>query len=212
MIDVLIRDERADGAASTYTAKTGIVTRTGQNARLTLKNGVLQQLEDDGSLKPLSFESYEIDLTEIMALDPVLRLKTSDRFLHELLRPDPREYSNETVSRSLLAEGHARLATPLYNVALALLALAFMMRGEFQKLGYGRRIATCAVIGFVVRLGGFALVSASESNVALNAYQYALPLIVGTISLLYLLRKTRARAFRHSYSRKQKIRINVVAT
>lgn len=212
MRDVLIRDERADGAASTYTAKTGIITRSGQQARLTLKNGILQELEADGSLKPLSFESYQIDLTEIMALDPVLRLKTSDRFLHELLRPDPREYSNQALKGALLAEGHSRLATPLYNLALVLLALAFLVRGQLQKLGYGRKIAICALLGFVVRLSGFALASAAEGNVSLNAFQYALPILVGSISLLYLLRKNRARALKYSFGRNKSVPIRVAPT
>lgn len=200
MADVLIRDARSAGSAVTYTAKSGSLTRTSESARLTLTNGILQQIEDDGSLRPTSFEKYEINLTEIMALDPVLRLKTSDRFLHELLRPDPREYSNRQFKKSLWSEGHARLSTPLYNIALVLLALAFLVRGPLQKLGYGRRIAICAFTGFVIRLGGFAIASAAEGDAALNSLQYALPLTVSAISLLYLLRRSRARGLRYVFA------------
>lgn len=204
MKDVLIRDSRNDGSAITYTAKTGKLARTKDNARLILQNGILQHLEDDGSLRPTSFDQYEINLTEIMALDPVLRLKTSDRFLHELLRPDPREYSNKNFKQSLLAEGHSRLATPLYNVALVLLALAFLIRGPLQKLGYGRRIAICAFTGFVIRLTGFGIASAAEGDPALNPVQYALPVAVACISLLYLFRRTRARGLRYVFARAKK--------
>ncbi len=199
MKDVMIRDARGDSNPSTYTAKAGILTRGEDSARLTLKNGVIQQLENDNSLKPISFESYQINLTEIMALDAVLRLKTSDRFLHELLRPDPREYASRQFRKSLLAEGHARLATPLYNIALVLWALAFMVRGQLQKLGYGRRIAICAFTGFVIRLSGFAVASAAEGDVALNAFQYAIPILVSTLSLAYILQPARARGIRHMF-------------
>lgn len=206
MEDVLIRDARNNDQVITYTAKTGKLARTDESARLILTNGILQHLEDDGALRPTSFGQYEINLTEIMALDPVLRLKTSDRFLHELLRPDPREYSNKNFKQSLLAEGHARLSTPLYNVALVLLALAFLVRGQFQKLGYGRRIAVCAFTGFVIRLSGFGLASAAEGDPALNTLQYALPIAVSAISLLYLFRRSRARGLRYVFSRAPKAR------
>lgn len=215
MRDVLIRDEREDENAITYTAKEGTLSRSEDNARLTLNNGIIQQLEEDKSLKPISFESYQIDLTEIMALDPVLRLKTSDRFLHELLIPDPRVYADRQFRKSLLAEGHARLATPLYNVALVMLALAFLVRGQFQKLGYGRRIAVCAATGFVTRLGGFAIASAAEGDVALNALQYALPLGVILVCLIYLLGRKRARGLRKMFipnRRKPHTRVRVTPT
>lgn len=206
MKDVLIRDAREDTNARTYTAKTGYLARTNDSARLTLKNGIIQQLEDDNSLKPISFQSYQIDLTEIMALDTVLRLKTSDRFLHELLRPDLRNYSDRQLKKSLLAEGHSRLATPLYNVALVMLALAFLVRGQFQKLGYGRRIAICAFTGFVIRLGGFAIASAAEGDSALNALQYGLPLSVMAVCGFYLVKRGRARGLRYIFARAPKIK------
>lgn len=204
MKDVMIRDAREDTNARTYTAKTGLLSRSGQEARLTLQDGIIQQLEDDNSLKPISFQSYQIDLSEIMALDSVLRLKTSDRFLHELLRPDMRNYSNRQLKKSLLAEGHARLATPLYNVALVMLALTFLVRGQHQKMGYGRRIAVCAFTGFVIRLGGFALASAAEGDAALNNLQYGLPIMVMIICGVYLSKRTRMRGFGSLFSKRSK--------
>jgi len=51
-----------------------------------------------------------------------------------------------------------------------------MISGQHLRLGYGRRIAICAVIGFAIRIIGFALVSNAESNNAINIVQYMLPL------------------------------------
>ena len=124
--------------------------------------------------------------------------------MHELLRPDPREYASRQFRKSLLAEGHARLATPLYNIALVLWALAFMVRGQLQKLGYGRRIAFCAFSGFVIRLTGFAVASAAEGDVALNAFQYAIPVLVSAVALAYLLQPARARGIRYMFKPIQK--------
>ncbi len=191
--DVLIHDGRDDNGAITHTAKSGYVQRTDVSASLVLQDGAVQQILEDGSLDVIAFEDYILDLSDVMAVNNVLRLKASDRFLHELLRPDPREYIRPKHRREFKAEGHARLSAPLYNVALALLALCYMVRGEHLRLGYGRRIATCAVMGFAIRLGGFSVTSAAESNPALNLIQYVLPVSVILFCLLYLMRKKRMR-------------------
>jgi len=198
MKDVLIYDARGESGATMHTAKSGYITRNEDTARLTLISGNVQQMLDDGALDLVAFETYQIDLSDIMAMDSVLRLKTSDRYLHELLRPDPREYANGKFRRELAAEGHSRLATPIYNLALVMLALCFMIRGEHQRMGYGRKIAICAATGFVIRLGGFVLSSAAEGNLGLNLVQYGLPLIVCLGCGWYLLRKRRARSLKNS--------------
>jgi len=193
MKDVLIRDSREVDNPLTYTAKSGVLSRLDTQARLTLQDGIIQQFEDDGSLRPIIFESYQIDLSELNILDQVLRLKSSDRFLHELLRPDPMSFVDAKVVREFAAEGHARLATPLYNVALILLVLAFLARGEYQRTGYGWRIAVCGFLGFMARLFGFALTSMSESDPVFNYVQYAFPALIVLFCLWYLTNRNRVK-------------------
>ena len=192
--DVMIYDARAPENITTHMAKTGEVQRTPSQVTLSLKDGSVQQALEDGSLDVIEFENYVIDLSEVMAMDNVLRLKTSDRFLHELLRPDPREFADREFKRELAAEGHARLSAPLYNIALVLLALCFMVRGEHLRLGYSRRIAVCASLGFVIRLTGFGVASAAESDRWLNIIQYCLPLIVIAYCTFYLMKRKRVRS------------------
>jgi len=168
--DILIYDSRDDSGPTTHTAKKGEVIRQDGLFLLSLQNG-----------------------SDAVAVDTTLRLKTSDRYLHELLRPNPLELINKKIRNEHIAEGHARLSSPLYNLALVCLALSFMLRGEHLRMGYGKRIALCAFVGFFIRLSGFALTSASESNIALNWLQYALPLLVILICLIYLTRPNRRR-------------------
>jgi lipopolysaccharide export system permease protein len=85
-----------------------------------------------------------------------------------------------------------------------MLALCFMIRGEHQRLGYGRKIAICAALGFVIRLTGFGLASAAESDPSLNIVQYALPLSVSAGCAWYLLRRKRIRSLKHIFTRKPK--------
>lgn len=191
--DVLIHDGRDPESKSTHTAKTGRLLRSENATSLILFEGSVQTPLEDGSLDVIDFETYQLDLSDIVALDNVLRLKSSDRFLHELLSPDPRDYITPKSRREMAAEGHARLSAPLWNLALVLLALAFILRGQHSKLGNGRKIAICAVSGFVLRLIGFAVASSAENDSALNPVQYILPALIIIICLGYLATRKRIR-------------------
>lgn len=206
MKDVMIYDERSTNTPLTYAAERGQVNSYNGRTSFTLFNGNVHYIKDNGIMDITDFVSNTYDLTEIMSVDPVLRLKSSDRYLNELLNPDPNDYDNTRFAKEYQAEGHARLSAPLYNIALVLIALAFMIRGEHKRTGYGRQIAIAAGIGFALRLGGFALASSAESDPAMNIAQYALPIIASLIAAWYLLHKRRAQTiFRSPFRRKTKL-------
>ncbi len=194
MEDVIIHDERSSERPLTYFAKTGQVnsSKSGRTS-FTLTNGNVSFITPNGHMDITDFDKTTYDLTDVLAVDPVLRLKTSDRYLHELLIPDQSDYSVMRYRGKYLAEGHSRLSTPLYNIALVLLALAFLARGEHQKMGYGKRIALLAAIGFTLRLLGFVIASAAEKQIMLNIAQYLLPVLIIIVSLFMILRKKRVK-------------------
>ena len=189
--DVIIHDARDIDTTTTHTAKTGEVQRTPAGAALLLRNGAVQQPLPDGGLDVIQFENYRLDLSDAFSFDTRLRYKPSDLYLHELLRPDPRAFVYGTQREEFAAEGHSRLAGPIYNVALIMLALCFMIRGEHLRLGYGRRIIVCAVSGFTLRLLGFAATGAAEGDMGLNALQYAIPGVTILLCAVYLSRRKR---------------------
>ena len=194
--DVIIHDSRDLNIIQTYSSKTGQISKTTTTARLNLYDGNIQEIVDEGELDLIEFETYSIDLSDIIAFDTVLRLKKSDRYLHELINPNRREFSSEKQRLSYISEGHSRLASPLYNITLAFIALAFLVRGKLQRVGYGRKIAICAFVGFTIRLIGFAFESAAESNVALNSLQYIFPILIIIICFGCLIYPKRMRGIR----------------
>lgn len=202
MKDVLIYDERDQDVETMHTAESGFLMRSDRSARLTLENGNIQQKFPDGTFDFVAFENYQIDLSDILSFESALKLKKSDRYLHELLNPNPREYGDEKFRQELAAEGHSRLAASIYNLALVLLALCFMIRGQHQRMGYGRRISICAAIGFIIHISGFGLSSAAEANPGFNVIQYAFPGSLSLLCALYLLRRKRMRGFRQMIKRR----------
>ena len=84
----------------------------------------------------------------------------------------------------MLAEGHSRLSSPLYNLTFTFMALAAVLGAAFNRFGYGRRIAITAVLAVVVRVAGFGVQAAAAGADWLNVFQYAVPIGVMVVCAL----------------------------
>jgi lipopolysaccharide export system permease protein len=177
LVDVLIQDASNPEAEITYMARTGVFAEVGGSPQLVLYDGSVQSLDENHALSFGTFESYQFQLDAFIEADGDLFYKLSDRFLDELFFPEPEDDWAIRFRDRLFAEGHYRLSAPLYAPALALIALAAILGGQYSRTGYARRIAVAAALAMVVRLVGFAVQSACTDNIWLNPLQYAVPLI-----------------------------------
>ncbi len=176
--NLFIHRAKDDGGATTYTADSGRIVIKNGAPILRLSRGSTQELSPTGVLNFLSYDDYPFELSEFINSEERVHYKPSDRFLHELLFADLTQDWEKRNRSKLLAEGHARLATPLYNLTFMGLAVWAIVGGAFSRLGYGRRIALAGAIAAVTRILGFITVSAAESVTWLNVLQYAIPLSV----------------------------------
>jgi lipopolysaccharide export system permease protein len=174
--NLFIHQTGSDGSDSTYSAEEGRIAHAQGRPVLILKNGSLQALSRQGALNYLTFRSYTFDLSSLANTTQLINYKPSDRYLHELFFPDLQQDWERRNRLAMLAEGHARLATPLYALALMALALTAIIGGGFSRLGYGRRIAVVGAIAALVRIVGFQVEAAAEDDAWLNILQYAVPL------------------------------------
>jgi len=178
MRDLLINDSRREKRPLTFTARTGVIATIDGAPALIMRDGQVQQPKPDGSFDLLDFDQYVLQLGDFFASQDVLFLKSSDRYLGELFHPDLTAAYEISNRKSFLAEGHSRLASPLLNIAMGLIAAAIMLRGDVQRLGYAGRIARAGAIALVVRLLALGIQAAAASSPKLNALQYAFPIIV----------------------------------
>ena len=200
---LLFNDSRNPAQRVTYVAQSGRIFEFEGAPALLMRNGQGQQLTDTGSLSILDFDEYLLDLTPFMAEPDALRLKASDRYLFELFGPDLTSYWDHQNQESFLAEGHARLAGPLMNFAMAMIALIAVIGGDFSRRGYGRRIAIAAACAVVLRLFGLVAQSAAADDPSLNVLQYAAPVAVFVIlTVIYLKpgRRTAKRRFTGAFA------------
>jgi lipopolysaccharide export system permease protein len=174
--NLFIHRAKDDGGATTYTADTGRLVMKDGEPILRLFRGSTQELSPDGVLNYLTFDDYPFELKQFIRSEERIHYKPSDRYLHELLFADLTQDWEKRNHLKLLAEGNARLATPLYNLTFMGLAVWAILGGTFSRLGYGRRIAIAGGVAAVSRILGFISVSAAESEVWLNILQYAIPI------------------------------------
>ena len=187
--NIFIDQQKADGSSSTFNARTGdIVIRNGAPAMI-LHDGSTQGLSREGALNYLTFNEYVFDLGPYMRDEEVIAYKASDRYLHELFKPDKTLEDTQRNKKKYIAEGHARLAAPLFDFAVVALALAGVLGGAFSRTGYASRIAWVSAAALVVRILGVGAQAACNANVGLNVLQYAVPLVPLAICMGILFRR-----------------------
>ena len=191
--NLFIHQTKPDGSATTYTAQEGRLARSDGRPVLIMKNGSHQEFSRRGVLNYLTFDEYAFDLGPLSNEGELIHFKPSDRYLHELFFPDLQQDWERRNRLGLLAEGHARIATPLYNIAFMALALYAIIGGGFSRLGYGRRIIAMGATAALLRIVGFQVVAAAEDAAWANVLQYLIP--IGATAVVF------ARLFRQRINR-----------
>jgi lipopolysaccharide export system permease protein len=194
--NLFIHQVKDDGSSTTYTANQGRLVKRQGRPVLQMHSGAIQEFNPRGVLNYLTFDDYQFDLSPLNDTEQLVHYKPSDRYLHELLFPDLQQDWERRNRERLLAEGNARLSTPLYNIAATAMALAAIIGGGFSRLGYGRRIAAVAAIAAGVRILGFVVQAACETEPWLNPLQYAVPILAGALALRVVFRQKVSRSIR----------------
>jgi lipopolysaccharide export system permease protein len=195
--EIFIRTPATGGHDRTYAAREGRIIKQDGLSYLVMRKGSTEQVNDQGALDHTTFDEYSIDITPYFATDDFLQFKESDRYMHELFFPNLKLPGiggdwDRGNWRKLLAEGHARLASPLYNLSFLMLALLAVMGGGFSRNGYARRIAIAAGVAGATRIFGIVVTSVCASAAPLNILQYLVPLIPIVLCVRAIRRRDRA--------------------
>jgi lipopolysaccharide export system permease protein len=160
---ILVHDQRDPGAPVTILAEQGRISTSAGAPRVTLLNGVRQQVERAPAnaapgtpplrLNTLSFTENSLDLARASRGEESRSRDSRERSVAELLNPDPEEGLRDREVRRYYAEAHQRLSGPLSALSFALVGLAVALTGEFRRHGGGLRIA----VGISIVVGLLAL-------------------------------------------------------
>ncbi len=183
---LLVHVNKESEDPTTYLAEKGQFMNTSEGPRLIMEKGSIQQLSTDGKLSLLFFDEYILDLAPYSESTKAILRDLSERYLHELFRPDMKKaWVRKNINR-LYAEGHNRLVSPLYNFSLVMIALCAIIKAGFSRHGYSLRITLALALGLMVRLTGFGLQSLASQSPIMAIYMYVFPLAVIAICTMLL--------------------------
>ncbi|WDI31670.1 LptF/LptG family permease [Hyphococcus flavus] len=186
-VGLLINDYRNADKREIYMAERAILQDTDAGTMLLLKDGNLQtEASYTGKIDIIRFDDWALNLSAFGNGPGELQLELTERYLGELLNPDMSKHYDRTYAGKLIAEGHGRIASPLYALAYVLVALYTLIGGAYTRRGYFLRVAVAGAAVFGLRIAGFvAQGAAGESGMIALIYAPPLIAIVTLTILLY---------------------------
>jgi lipopolysaccharide export system permease protein len=131
------------------------------------------------TLSVLKFKRYVFDLDQFGERQQDAELRTSERYLGELLWPGSGKPLKPEAVRVYFAEANNRLAAPLYCPAFALIAFAAVTLGRRARGAYALRLSAASMIAAGLRIAGYGVQGLGARNPLFCSLFYLIPLLAG---------------------------------
>jgi len=198
LLGVFMLDRRDAKQISVYLAENGIITKINDKSYIVLQTGTIQKQEKDAIPAMVTFDSYALDLSNFGPKAFNGPLKPRERPTSELLNYDLSDpYTRENEGR-FRADLHERFVSPLYAMAMGLIAFAALGSPRTTRQTRGLALAGAAVAAVALRVGGFGVAGALVRSPGAVPFAYALPLAGMVGAGLYTFRYALIPMFRGS--------------
>jgi lipopolysaccharide export system permease protein len=177
LVGVFIDDRRDPKERITIIAERGTVLKNDRGSFLILDDGSLQRFEQ-GRRDPVLvvFDRNAFDMSKIgsSATTQAVTYSIRERYLWDLLDPDPNDPLYKQFPGQFRADLHDRLLAPLYPFAFMALTFAFLGAPRTTRQSRAVSITSAIVSLGVLRLIGFALTVLAATSIFAAPFQYAL--------------------------------------
>jgi len=194
---LMVNDSRDDAQTITYLAERGSVLKQDGRSFLVMRSGHIQRVDagrDDVQL--IAFDSYVFDISELGPKTKETSYKPKERFLGELMRPDPEDPRYKRRPGKFRAELHDRIANPLYPIVFVLIAVAMLGHARTTREGSGQGIAAAFAVCVAVRGSGLAATNLAAQHAWAVGLIYAIPVCALLGGLILAQRNMRPHAAR----------------
>jgi lipopolysaccharide export system permease protein len=131
----------------------------------------------------LKFKRYVFDLDQFNGRRQDAELRTSERYMSELLWPVSSRPLKPQARNIYFAEANNRLAAPLYCPAFALIAFAAVTLGRHARGAYALRLAVASIGAAALRIAGYGVQGIAARNPIFCVLFYLIPLAAGAAAL-----------------------------
>jgi lipopolysaccharide export system permease protein len=157
LIGLFIDDRRDLTERATFLAERGQLVENETGTFLILEQGSVQRLEaKNRDPTIIQFERYAFDLTQFTGAGATPTFNVTERYIWDLINPDPEDPYYKANAPRFRTELHDRLVAPVYPLAFAVLTFAIL--GAPRTTRESRGLSMLLAIGLVtaLRLSGFA--------------------------------------------------------
>jgi lipopolysaccharide export system permease protein len=186
---IVVHDNRDFSRPITIIAEQGRLAQTPAGPQFMLSNGTRQEVQD-GRFSLLGFDSYTINLSKFAKEKRAREREAEERFIPDLLFGNF-SHLHPKAQAKFRAQGHQRLSWPLYSISLSLLAMVFLLSGDFNRRGQRKKLVAAVITGVGVVLVDLTLSNMMVSYGWLFPGKYALVMGVAVLSCYLLLKKPR---------------------
>ena len=184
LIDVLLDDQRNNKERATIIADQGHIEKNPDGTFLVLERGIMQR-QEIGQRDPEigEFRENRVDLSQFSGGPQTITYSVRERYLWELMWPNPDDPVYQSQPAQFRAEFHDRIIAPLYPFAFVVIAYVFL--GAPRTTRQSRGWSLMGAIGGValLRLIGFACTVFGVKVPAVLVFEYFA--VIGTIVVGY---------------------------
>ena len=175
LVGIFIDDRRDPKERISIVADHGTVVKNDSGSFLILEDGNLERFEI-GKREPamVAFDRYAFDMSKFSNRGHDVVYGIRERYLWELLDPDPNDPLVQQLPGQFRAELHDRFMAPIYPFAFAALTFAFLGAPRTTRQSRNFSIGGSILAVFGLRMGGFACSVMAVKTPSAALVQYAM--------------------------------------
>lgn len=185
--DILVHDVRHPERPVTVMAETGVFYLKDKNPEFVVFNGRRQEVDvASGRLQELQFERYVVDFQLLRESGANHKIEPREMSFTELYREIKNPQAEPAPRAAAWTELHQRLAGPLLSLAFAVIAVAVILAGEFNRRGMAQRVWAASIAIVVIQAAMISLVTQVGKYAFLAPLLYLIILAPVPVGLLLL--------------------------
>ena len=180
LLGLLVHDERDDKLVMSYLAERGRIISNDDGAYLVMFDGHVHRYEvkdPSKGVQIVAFDQYVLNISDLNPKDTGSKeLRPRERYLSELLSPDPKLLKNKGAAGQLRTELHDRFSTPFYPLLFAFLAVAVLGHARTTRESRWAQILVAAGIAVGLRVSGLTASNLVTLSAGATPLVYVIPI------------------------------------
>lgn len=191
LLGLLVDDQRDPKERSTIVAEQGEIVKNDKGTFLLLQNGNIQRKQpNQQDTAIVVFDRYAFDLSRFSSGGGTINYNSRERYLWDLMWPDPNDPVYKQQSAQFRNEMIDRLIAPLYPIVFSIIVFAFLgtprTTRQSREFSIGMTIATISV----VRIVGLSCSVLGPKIPLAQAGQAGIIIVAGTLGMRAIMRSS----------------------